>query len=87
MNSRDPRFKRVYCYDALAAAIAINPLVIKNAIKADCKVELQGSETRGTLMINWHKKCDYKSEKIMPLVVLETYYDMIIKLFIESTNP
>jgi inosine-uridine nucleoside N-ribohydrolase len=83
---KNPMYNRVYCYDALAAAMVINPEVIKKAIKARCKVELLGTETRGALLINWKNIKDYKGKDVLPLIVLEVNYKMVMDLLISSTN-
>lgn len=87
MILRDPKYKRVYCYDALAAAMVINPAVIKKGIKAKCKVELHGTDTRGVLLINWVNAQDHKVKDIFPTIVLEVDYRMTADLLISSTNP
>jgi len=83
----NPELNRVYCYDALAAAMVINPEVIKKGIKGRCKVELQGTETRGALTIDWKNVKDYKVPDILPLIVREVHYKMVMDLLISSTNP
>lgn len=87
MMLKDKSYKRVFCFDALAAAMVINPAVIKKAIKAKCKVELHGKDTRGALLINWANKQDYKAKDILPTIVLEVEYRIAADLLISSTNP
>eukprot|EP01022_Parablepharisma_sp_SALTPOND_P012520 TRINITY_DN1611_c0_g1_i1.p2 TRINITY_DN1611_c0_g1~~TRINITY_DN1611_c0_g1_i1.p2 ORF type:complete len:276 (-),score=34.46 TRINITY_DN1611_c0_g1_i1:282-1109(-) len=41
---------RLDIYDPIAVAIALNPSIVKECIKADCNVELHGSTTRGMLV-------------------------------------
>ncbi len=74
-------FKRIYIYDAIAVAIAMDAGVTEEDVSAACKIELHGADTRGVLAIDWH----HKSSGPKSRVVLRVKYDAVMKMLIDST--
>ena len=81
------KFGRLYLFDAIAMAVAMNPSVISKSVKMLCKVEIHGSMTRGTLLINWWgHKTDVTQEVPQTTIVMNTDPKAVMQMVIESTN-
>ncbi len=79
-------YGRIHIFDALAFAIAIDAeRVIQKAIKAKCKVELHGTETRGMMLIDWGNAKNYPCPDVAPTVVLRTKPKEVLELLVAST--
>ena len=47
------KYSQYYSCDPLAVAIAIDPSVVLESVRAYCTVELQGEYTRGQMVVDW----------------------------------